>query len=201
MSDSPTLSRYNYDMFYYAQQWENNSSDNSLSPTPSSQIPEDTQPRTRNRNACQKKINENYRATKNIPKNYGKAITSFSTSELATPYLDPILRREGLTNEQFMDYMKLAKESIQGIDTFRAFLLIDRNDSSLLIAKKRAFQAIGIVFIKYFSVNWIMHGRLSNKIVYLKYRFKILRRIQKPELFTYLQGPKSKKEAKVSKSG
>jgi len=171
-----------------------------VSSQPSSSQPSQTSPQPRRRNRASgtpsNNANEDYKATKNLAKNYGKAITAFASSNLANPYLEPVLQKERLSLEDFLDYMKAAKDSIQGIDSFRAFLLVNDYDSHKLVAQKRAFQAMGIIFIKYFSVNWIMHGRINNKIVYLKNRFKILRRIQNPEVFTYLQGPKPKKDAK-----
>jgi len=217
--DSPTLFTFNYQQFYQENRprvFEFNFNEPVLSAAPSvcsidvkneeissqtsttSQTSPASQPRRRNRasKVAATTASEDYKATKNLAKNYGKAITSFASSSLATPYLQPILQREGLDSEDFYNYMKSAKDSIQGIDSFRAFLLVNSNDDAKLVAQKRAFQAMGIVFIKYFSVNWIMHGRINNKIVYLKNRFKILRRIQNPEVFTYLQGPKPKKEGK-----
>lgn len=140
---------------------------------------------------------ECYRATKNIAKNFGKAITSFAASELALPYLPPILAKEGISHSNFMSFLKSARDLIQGIDSFRSMLLANHDDEPVIKAGKRVFQQIGIIFVKYFSVNWIVHGKCANKIIYLKHRFKILRRLQNPELFTYLQGPKEKKVKKV----
>lgn len=205
--DSPTLKSFNYEQFWLAEQFrhEYNLSEPSLSTTASVKEedliqPQQQQPKKRNRKSVKTETSDDYKATKNLAKNYGKAIASFATTEIALPYLVPILLKEGLSMSDFLTYMKLAKDSIQGIDSFRAFLLITKGDSALNVAQKRAFQGISIAFIKYFSVNWIMHGRISNKIVYLKYRFKVLRRIQNPESFTYLQGPKPRKETKTNKS-
>jgi len=160
-------------------------------------------PRKRNRTHVKtSKTTENYRATKNLAKNYGKAVASFACSDLATPYLTSILEKEGLDAQNFSIRMKAAKDSIQSIESFRKWLLINHNDGMQEAAEKRAFQAIGVVFIKFFSVNWIIHSRLNNKMEYLKYRFRMLRRIENPELFTYMQGSKptkAKKEPKAKK--
>lgn len=139
------------------------------------------------RNSYNQPHTGNTRATKNIVINFGKAIASFAVSPLATPYLEQILEKENITSKEFTDFVNEAKAGIGGIDSFRLLLLIDESrDTPRLAACKRAFAAISTVFIKYFSVNWITHGRVAHKLTYLKYRFKVLRRIQNPEFFTYI---------------
>ncbi len=130
---------------------------------------------------------ESYKATKNVVKNYGRAISSFALSNLALPYLDTILQRENLSLEQFTRYLKQIRGSIDGLTHFRSTLLIGREDDDHIAASKRAFIAISEVFIKYFSVNWIYNSRIFHKEAHLKFRFKMLRRVQNPELFTYLK--------------
>jgi len=131
---------------------------------------------------------ERIRCTKNIAKNYGSAIATFAASDMSKPYIEDFLRHEPISFDQFTDYARLCKKKITGIDTFRCALLVKKQDSSELAACKRVFQQIAEVFIKYFSVNWIFTAKILHKLVYLKYRGKMLRRVQNPELFTYLKG-------------
>jgi len=133
-------------------------------------------------------VSEPYRATKNIVKNYGRAISSFALSNLALPYLDVILEREGLSIHRFTQYIRQIKGSIDGLSHFRSTILVGRSDGHQLAANKRAFMALSEVFIKYFSVNWIYNSRVLHKEAHLKFRFKMLRRIHRPDLFTYLKG-------------
>jgi len=130
---------------------------------------------------------EKVRATKNVVKNYGKAICSFATSEIARPYLLPIVHKENIQAEDFIQYVTNHKEAIDSIKTLRAILLIEEDDSDEVKAYKRTFAAIGEAFIKYFSVNWIFSGRVTHKDAHLKFRYKMLRRIRDPESFTYIQ--------------
>jgi len=133
------------------------------------------------------------RATKNIVVNYGKAITSFAVSKLATPYLKTLLEASDITSAEFNQFAKKAREQIAGIDSFRTLLMIDDNKEGPKVSEcKRILIKIAEIFIKYFSVNWIMHGRLLHKLTYLKYRFKVLRRIHNPELFTYMSNEKKR---------
>ena len=150
------------------------------------------QPRGRRIKSQKKSTTGNSRATKNIVINYGKAIASFASSSLATPYLKQIIETEPITLEDFSQFAKEAKDNIGGIDSFRVLLLIEDKDSQIRKTCKRVFAKIAEVFIKYFSVNWITHGRVTHKLVYLKYRFKVLRRIQNPMLFTYISEGKKR---------
>jgi len=69
---------------------------------------EDTQKQLIARQASPKlkNISESYRTTKNIVKSYGRAISAFALSKLASPYLDNILGKEGLTIHQFTQYLE-----------------------------------------------------------------------------------------------
>jgi len=130
--------------------------------------------------------------TKNITINYSKAIISFATSYLASPYLKPLLDKENLQVSEFNDFILGAKQNIGGISSFKRLLLAHPGDSPRETLFKKIFTFISEIFIKYFSVNWIMHGKVTHKITYLKYRFKMLRRIQNPEDFTYIRERKKK---------
>ncbi len=168
--------------------------DQAQAPTPTTtKIPETTKKisdneKRKNKASKLKPVSESYRATKNVVKNYGRAISAFALSNLALPYLEKILENEDLTIHQFTQYIKQIRGSIDGLTHFRSTILIDQNDSPHIVAIKRAFIAISEIFIKYFSVNWIFNSRIFHKEAHLKFRFKMLRRIQRPEFFTYLKG-------------
>ncbi len=133
---------------------------------------------------------EHARATKNIVKNYGRAICSFAVSNISAPYLGEILEKEGVLFQSFADYVNEIKEKIDGLQHFRSVLLMKETDDERMLAMKRCFVQISEVFIKKFSVNWIYHSKVFHKEAHLKFRFKMLRRIQCPELFTYLKDPR-----------
>jgi len=130
---------------------------------------------------------EKIRCAKNVVRNYGKAIANFACLEIALPYLKTKLEQEGLDYTDFVSYAMEAKRNIENIDSFRNALLIKKEDSATCISCKKVFQFIGEVFIKYFSVNWIYNTKILHKLAYVKYRFRILRRLRNPELFTYLK--------------
>jgi len=130
---------------------------------------------------------EDGKATKNIAQNFGRIICTFAVSDIAAPYLIPILEKENLNINLFKEFMNSKKKCMAGLVHFREALLVHKTDSSQVQGLKRAFQAIGEIFIKYFSINWIFNGKVNYKKAYLKYRFKMLRRIKNPELFTYIR--------------
>ena len=127
-------------------------------------------------------------SAKNIIKNYGRALQNFAVSNIVLPYLNPALEREEVSLKDFRKYFYSKKKQVRSIAGLRNLLLVSDEDDAQGASFKRIFQEISIIFIKYFSVNWIFSGKLLNKIAHLKCRFKMLRRIKSPENFTYLKG-------------
>ena len=128
--------------------------------------------------------------SKNIVKNYGKALCSFASSKVAVPYLANIMERAELKSVKipiFAQHIKSKKEKLNSIESLRKLLVPEPSDDAETREFKILFKEISIIFLKYFAVNWIFGGRLTHKNAHLKYRFKMLRRIQNPEHFTYLK--------------
>lgn len=133
-------------------------------------------------------MSQNDTCLKNIAINYGKAIASFSASSLAAPYLESLLAKEkDITIYQFQKFANSEKSKIGGMSSLRNVLVINEDDDEKLASCKRMFKSLAEIFIKYFSVNWILTGRLSHKMAYLKFRGKMLRRVRNPESFTYIK--------------
>jgi len=134
------------------------------------------------------------KATKNIVKNYGRAICIFIGSSVSHPYLEEMIQKEHqhVILENFIAYIDERKESLDCIDRLKNMLVITENDSTEEASYKALFKQIGVIFIKYFSVNWIFSGRLKYKKAHLAFRYKMLRRLKNPELFTYLKTKKIK---------
>jgi hypothetical protein len=126
-------------------------------------------------------------SAKNIVKNFGRAMVTFAISSLAFPYIQKMVKDEKIEYKEFKDFLFLRKENIDGISSLRNLLLVEEYDDNKISSIKRIFQYAAEVFIKYFSVNWIFHSKLGDKIGHVYSRFKILRRIRDPEHFTYLK--------------
>jgi len=125
---------------------------------------------------------------KNIVKNYARVMINFALSNMAYPYVQKLLEREGIDFKQFVTFVSVYKEDVTSIKTLREMLLVQESEDTPAIAScKRTFKGISEIFIKFFCVNWIYNSKLADKSLHLSYRFKILRRIRNPEHFTYLE--------------
>jgi len=128
--------------------------------------------------------------SKNIVKNYGKQLCSFSSSLIAVPYIESVIEKnlfQHIKIAAFQEFIKEKKEGINSIDSLRKLLVPEQEDSDELKAFKTIFKQVSIIFLKYFSVNWIYGGKLTHKNSHLQFRFKMLRRVQNAEHFTYLK--------------
>ena len=128
---------------------------------------------------------------KNIVRNYARAIINFILTDTALTHMIPLAEEENINIVEFRQYMNKNKEQINSIRSLRDMLLISDKDDAKMTAYKRVFKAICELFIKYFSVNWIYNSKLNDKFEHLQYRFKILRRVRNPELFTHLKNFKN----------
>jgi hypothetical protein len=146
------------------------------------------QPKKRNRVLGVSYTSEPLKRTKNIVKNYGNAIASFALSDLSIPYIETLLFQEEVPLEEFREFVSKEKEGLTCLSALRNILQEKKQDSEREKAYKRIFRGAGLAFVKYFSVNWIYHSKMKYRDAHLKFRFRMMRRIQNPELFTYLKG-------------
>ena len=129
------------------------------------------------------------RGTK-IVRNYAKALCTFAYSDMAAVYLKEIIhdRYQGEAElTSFQKYIKDKKGKTASISSLRELLMIKESDSNKEKIYKQIFTEISVIFIKFFSVNWIFSGKVKYRLEHIKYRHKMLRRIKNPEFFTYLK--------------
>ena len=124
--------------------------------------------------------------SKNIIKNYGKAMATFACSKLSKPYLERITDEGDIDEKGFVHFMATYKECTDSIGGLRSLLLVTEEDSNEVATFKRIFKSLCEIFLKYFAVNWIFGGKMMHKILHLNFRFKMLRRVRNPVYFTYL---------------
>jgi len=123
----------------------------------------------------------------NIIKNYGRAMTNFALSPLAVPFLETILPKSGSEISAFTSFILKKKKSANCIKKLREMLPSQVNQGAPNHTEKLAFQELCVVFLKFFSVNWLFSSKIDDKTTHLAYRLKILRRIKNPDHFTYLK--------------
>src|SRR4051794_2457375 len=95
-------------------------------------------------------------SVKNLIKNYGRAIVSFADSALSDPYL---LDFSSKYVEEFRTFIRKKKFAIVGVENFKSLILPSKLDNSRVMNFKMLFKQLAIVFIKYFSVNWIYNSK------------------------------------------
>ncbi len=123
----------------------------------------------------------------NVMKNYCRAFFNFGISNMVDPYLVCQEGGESLTPEAFKRILNSKKAKLNCIKTLRSLLLPDNRDSKEMRVFKVVFQRICLVFLKFFCANWIFNSKVADKMKHLKYRGKMLRRVQNPQYFTYLE--------------
>ena len=125
-------------------------------------------------------------AGNNIMKNYCRAMINFGLSELVRPYLISETGN-GLSFERFKQILNLKKKSVNCIKGLRNLLLEERRSSKETREWKAMFQKSCEIFLKYFCVNWVFQSKIDNKMKHLRYRGKILRKVQNPAYFQFLE--------------
>ena len=134
-------------------------------------------------------------SSKNIMKNYTRALTNFALSDIARPYVCLSTQEHGVHKTYFDWFVGKDKHEMNCIQNLRNKLLVSDNDTDGAKKCKRVFQSVCEIFLKNFSVNWIFNSKVSDKLAHLKYRFKILRRVRDPQHFTYLREFKKKRQS------
>ncbi len=131
-------------------------------------------------------------ATKNIIKNYGRAIANFALSDLFLPYVEEDRLKSQIDWDQFLDFAKTARDAIQNIETLRDSLIIKPEDSENEATFKKLFQKAGELFIKNYSLDWIFSGKLIYKEVYVRARDDLLKKILNPETLIAPSSPQNR---------
>ena len=111
-----------------------------------------------------------------IMKAFSNTIIIFALSPLASPYLNCQVWERGLEPEIFK---RVLEERRRQNRSLRRLLIIHRDDSVEERAFKGIFKEMCIIFLREFCVDWILQSKFPNKMVYLRYRTKLLRRLRR----------------------
>ncbi|CAK79367.1 unnamed protein product (macronuclear) [Paramecium tetraurelia] len=123
----------------------------------------------------EKKIND----TKNITKNFSKAIISYIMN-------NPDLLKQFFSSKQYEDFLVLLKNKKNQMTNIKQLrdLWIDGGKSSEF---NKVFRIISQYFLKNQSVAYVYNSRISNTIWHLKYRQNLLRALKEPENFRFIK--------------
>lgn len=106
-----------------------------------------------------------------IMKAFANTIVIFALSPLAYPYLD----REGILEPE--TFKRILEEKRRQNWSLKRLLVIQRDESMETRAFKRIFKETCVIFLREFCVDWIFQSKFSNKMMYIRYRTKLLRRL------------------------
>ena len=111
--------------------------------------------------------------SKNIPKNYGKSIFAFIKKE--RPTVEKVLNHTGQNFADFDRHIQKYKNRISTIADLRSLWM----DSCTPFAK--ALRIISYLYVRRHSFSHIFNSRVENFNKHIKYRYKILQGLEKPE--------------------
>ena len=115
--------------------------------------------------------------TKNIPKNYGKAIISFI--EKCKQRVSEICSHTGVPFEEFYEEMLETKKSINTIADLRR-LWVDYKYA-------KCMRIVSGLFLRKYSMSYIFNSRISNFRSHIKYRHRICEAIKDPQKFRHIK--------------
>ncbi|KAM3132653.1 hypothetical protein pb186bvf_015198 [Paramecium bursaria] len=120
--------------------------------------------------------------TKNIPKNYCKAIITYAQK-------NPAICLSLLGTEQkvqrFLEKLSKQKKDLLNIKVFSRLLQQSQNPEE--DEQNRAFRIISRLFIKKYAINYIFNSKIVQENWHLKYRFKIYKGVQNPSNFNHIK--------------
>jgi hypothetical protein len=117
--------------------------------------------------------------TKNIPKNFGKAIAAFI--ERNEPLTRKVLQNyPGMDYAQFILDVRQRRRTFNCMTDLRAMWLDSSNKFS------QPARCLSMLFLRKHSLTYIFHSRVTNYKGHVKYRKKLIEALEKPESFMRL---------------
>ena len=104
---------------------------------------------------------------------------SFTRSALGSSYLGVKLHDKGICPELFEQFINTWRGRINNIPTLLGLLIVRTYDNAETTACKLVFKEILELFLKHFSLDWILKNeKTGNKMKFLRYRTKLIRKLQ-----------------------
>lgn len=118
--------------------------------------------------------------TKNIPKNYGKAILTFIQKSAKSRKLTAQM---GLNFSDFMMQVRRIKKKVNSIEGLRKMWGSD----SLTNQVKKCIRILSYEFMRKHCLRYIFHSKVRNYGTHIKYRQKLIEGIENPSSFTHIK--------------
>lgn len=111
--------------------------------------------------------------TKNIPKNYGKAILSYI---LRSPKTRKLVSNMGVNLSDFLIQIRKMKNKINSIDGLRKMWGSDDLENNM----KKCIRILSYQFMRKHCLRYIFHSKVRNFCTHIKYRQKLIEGIESP---------------------
>lgn len=118
--------------------------------------------------------------TKNIPKNYGKAILSFI---LRSPKTRKLVSMMKINLSDFLIQIKKMKTKINSIEGLKRMWGFESLESK----SKKCIRILSYEFMRKQCLGYIFHSKVKNYGTHIKYKQKLIEGIQNPSSFTHLK--------------
>ena len=105
--------------------------------------------------------------TKNIPKNYGKAILSFIQKY---PKTKQIVESFGVKYPDFLMHIRRLKKKVNSIDGLKKMWGAGNIDHKM----KKCIRIISHIFMRKHCLPYIFHSKVRNYTTHIKYRAKLI---------------------------
>ncbi|CAD8099649.1 unnamed protein product [Paramecium sonneborni] len=120
--------------------------------------------------------------SKNIPKNYCKAIITFAqkNQQLCVKILGDQLKAT-----RFIEHLTSHKNKLLNIKVFSA--LLQQSENKTHEEFNRTFRIISKIFVKKFAINYIYNSKIIQDNWHTRYRNKIYKAIKCPKKFSHIK--------------
>ena len=118
--------------------------------------------------------------TKNIPKNYLKAINSFIKS---SPYTKTVIRENNVSESNLRMNMKRLELRGNSIQTLRKMWGSENMNNK----GRKCIRILSYIFMRKYSLSYIFNSKVKNYRTHLKYRKKLIEGIENPISFNHIK--------------
>ncbi|CAD8093738.1 unnamed protein product [Paramecium sonneborni] len=120
--------------------------------------------------------------TKNIPKNYCKAIISFASKNQALCYQ---ILGDQLKVVKFLERITVYKQKLLNIRIFSE--LLSQSEDPDVEEFNQTFRILSRIFIKKLAINYIFNSKIVQHNWHLRYRQQIYKGIKNPKNFSHIK--------------
>lgn len=112
--------------------------------------------------------------TKNISKNFGKAILSFAKSN--TNFVKKLFIKYGVDKQTLITYIKKARKNLNSLQDLREMWGADDEKDNM----KKCLRILSHYFMRKYCLRYIYNSRIRSVSAHTKYRHRLMEGMSKP---------------------